>query len=192
MVSNMNLATDFWRSERDWYKRNRGTIPPDRVVLWSWLLHGLPRECSVLEVGCGEGQQLEMLNELDFCGPMVGCDINEAAIAKVPDGVVADIVDLPFKDGEFDLVFTSGTLIHVPPESLATALAELRRVAKRWVAGYEYWAEKPTDVEWRGRKGVMWKADYPGMLYEAGLEPVKEVYLHDGGNTDTAYLLAVV
>jgi SAM-dependent methyltransferase len=39
---------------------------------------------------------------------------------------------LPFADGEFDLVYCSSVIEHVPPTRRATFAAELRRVGRGW------------------------------------------------------------
>ena len=44
---------------------------------------------------------------------------------------VADITQLPYEDGSFDVAVSHGVLDHVPSESAAAAAAEVRRVLKR-------------------------------------------------------------
>jgi SAM-dependent methyltransferase len=192
----MNNPTDFWRTERAWYERNRKWTTAqtfERSALWQYLLTDVGREATILEVGAGEGMQLGLLEELGFQRErMAACDVNEQALERciAADRRVADIVDLPYGDGQFDLVFTSGVLIHVPPTELPKATAGLVRVAGRWVLGYEYWAERNTEIEWRGRKGVLWKANYPAALVASGLTLAKTVYVRhiNSDNVDCAYL----
>ena len=45
---------------------------------------------------------------------------------------------LPFRDGCFDLAFTSGVLIHISPDDLGRAIDELYRVTSRWLIVIEY------------------------------------------------------
>lgn len=55
----------------------------------------------------------------DYPGPFVRADAAEG---------------LPFADGEFDLVYCSSVIEHVPPARRATFAAEVRRVGRGWFA----------------------------------------------------------
>lgn len=96
---------------------------------------------SVLEVGCGYGRLLrELAARLD--AGLVGCDFSEAQLqtareyigaAPVPL-VLADATQgLPFKDCAFEVVYTQGSLMHVPPPLDRTYRSELARIARRHV-----------------------------------------------------------
>jgi ubiquinone/menaquinone biosynthesis C-methylase UbiE len=77
----------------------------------------------VLEVGSGEGSLQDMVEDY------TGLDISATAGAKYHKRFVqADARAMPFRDGEFDAVWTIWVLEHVPnPEQ---ALREMRRVLK--------------------------------------------------------------
>ncbi|MCB0827893.1 MAG: class I SAM-dependent methyltransferase [Solirubrobacterales bacterium] len=89
---------------------------------------------SVLDAGCGEGETLERLAPL-MPRVVAGVDLNPESVEftrrRIPDGEfsVADIVDLPFPDDSFDLVFCLEVLEHIP--NPGPVLAELARVADR-------------------------------------------------------------
>lgn len=85
----------------------------------------------VLEVGGGEGELAERIrNELGV--EVVGIDQSEAMVevqrSKGIAARVGDVQDLPFADGEFDVVVAAWMLYHVP--DLDRALAELARVLR--------------------------------------------------------------
>jgi ubiquinone/menaquinone biosynthesis C-methylase UbiE len=89
---------------------------------------------NVLDAGCGEGESLERLSRY-LPGEVTGVDLNPGSVDftknRIPGGdfQVADILDLPFADDSFDLVFCLEVLEHVPdPEP---ALAELARVCRK-------------------------------------------------------------
>lgn len=44
--------------------------------------------------------------------------------------------DIPFRDGYFDLVFTSGVLIHINPQSIGKVLREIYRCSNSLYLGY--------------------------------------------------------
>ena len=68
--------------------------------------------------------------------------------------------DLPFKDGWFDLSFTSGVLIHIGPADLGRALDELYRVTSRYLVVIEYDHPHEVEVAYRGKAGALWKRDH--------------------------------
>ena len=70
------------------------------------------------------------------------------------------VFDLPYPNNSFDLVFTSDVLIHVSPKHLAKALGEIIRVSRRFVLGFEFYADKPQAVVYRGHRDLLWRRNY--------------------------------
>jgi len=109
----------------------------------------------------------------------------------------ASALDLPYKDEYFDLVFTSGVLIHISPADLGRALEEIHRCAKTWIWGMEYYAPEEVQVNYRGQDNLLWKMDYAKRYLDRfdDLELVREQrlpYLHSPNvdpNVDTMFLL---
>ncbi len=135
-------ANTFTRAELDALYVARYGV--SRAQLNAEILAGLPLQ-SVLEVGCNLGQQLRHLDlgsGVRLCGVDVQTEVLRVAQSVVPAAtfVRADARSLPFADGAFDLVFTSGVLIHIPPADLGRAMDEIHRVSARWIWGLEYWS----------------------------------------------------
>jgi pseudaminic acid biosynthesis-associated methylase len=110
--------------------------------------------------------------------------------AKVTEG---SVLQIPFPDASFDLVFTSGVLIHMAPADLTTAMGEIHRCSKTWIWGLEYYAPELTEIPYRGHRNLMWKTDYAQLYLKSfsDLELVLEErlpYLTDS-NVDTMFLL---
>jgi SAM-dependent methyltransferase len=83
----------------------------------------------VLDVGCGT---------LGLRAFEPGLDITGVDMRPVPSYpgpfVQADAtVGLPFGDGEFDLVYSSSVIEHVPPARRGAFAAEIRRVGRGWM-----------------------------------------------------------
>lgn len=136
-----------------------------REAMNTEFLAGLDRSMSILEVGANLGLQLSMLRHMGFEN-LLGVDVNPYAVRHAksihPD---ADIIrgsalDLPFKGSAFDLVYTSGVLIHISPTDIPKAMDEVYRVSKRYIWGFEYYAPNLAEVEYRGQKGLLWKTDF--------------------------------
>jgi pseudaminic acid biosynthesis-associated methylase len=126
---------------------------------------------NVLEVGCNVGANLYWLSELVGPAAVFGVDVNEEALARArgilpkANVILASARELPFRDRWFDLVFTAGVLIHLPPAVLPIAMSEIVRCSARYVLCCEYSAEEPTEVPYRGERGALFKRDF-GALYQ--------------------------
>lgn len=145
-----------------------------------WLLEKLASQpdASVLEVGCGFGRNLDYLQRnlpgRSFSGMDISSRMAARARRSLPAGckvLCADIQQLPFPARRFDVVFTHGLLMHVPPPSLSGALAEIRRVAGGRVLFVEetYWK----GMEGRGPvnlNGYTFLHDYRSILVREGFQ----------------------
>ena len=161
-------------------------------------LADVPRDARILEVGCNSGNQLLLLREMGFTS-LWGAEVQsyalELAKARLPDAQLshASALDLPYEDADFDLVFTSGVLIHISPADLPRAMDEIHRCSKTWIWGMEYYAPEVTQVNYRGHDGLLWKMDYVKRYLDRfdDLELVREQRLPylNSSNTDTMYLL---
>jgi pseudaminic acid biosynthesis-associated methylase len=140
----------------------------------------------VLEVGCNVGANLRWIAGPVPPGGVFGVDVNEGALellrSRLPriNAVAGQARSLPFRDREFDLVFTAGVLIHQPESTLPLVMAEVVRCSRRYVLALEYHADDVTEVPYRGVEGALFKRDY-GRLY-AELFP--ELTLVDSGHLD--------
>ena len=85
-----------------------------------------PRKC--LEIGCATGPIVRALNDLGTKAD--GVDVSEWAVAHRlhPNVALASADDLPFSDGEYDLVFSCHTLEHLDRSTIGKAIGELNRV----------------------------------------------------------------
>jgi len=99
----------------------------------------LPNE-TVLDVGCGKGEFLEVLDPTNSY--RIGVDISYVALRNARrtgisgnvDYVLADAENLPFRESIFDKVFALGSLEHFPnPQKGAL---EIKKVLKRGGTSY--------------------------------------------------------
>jgi pseudaminic acid biosynthesis-associated methylase len=169
-----------------------------RTVLNHSFLKDIPRSTSILEVGSNLGNQLIPLHQMGFenlNGIEIQKEIVKNAQSRVPSAKLMEgsALNIPFRDASFDLVFTSGLLIHIAPQDLSLAMTEIHRCAKDWIWGLEYYAPEITEVLYRGHPGLLWKADYARIYTESfpDLELVMEQRLSylDNDNVDSMFLL---
>jgi ubiquinone/menaquinone biosynthesis C-methylase UbiE len=96
----------------------------------------LPTDARILEIGCGRGVALPVLDRL--CGPrrLVGLDIDGELLTEAADNLrehgtraelcCGDVRRMPFGDESFDVVIDFGTLYHIARSP--AALDEIARV----------------------------------------------------------------
>ncbi len=96
----------------------------------------LPEGARVLDVGCGQIGLRALEPQLDITG------VDIAPRQDYPGPFVqADAAEgLPFADGEFDLVYCSSVIEHVPRARRAAFAAELRRVGRGWFVQTPAWS----------------------------------------------------
>ncbi|MBN1761695.1 MAG: methyltransferase domain-containing protein [Methanomicrobia archaeon] len=86
---------------------------------------------SVLDAGCGEGTFLSLLHH---GYRLVGLDASITALRYAKAAMVWGSLDnLPLKSNSFDLVTTLETLEHLKQDTFFDALAELKRVARKYI-----------------------------------------------------------
>ncbi len=125
----------------------------------------LSRDIKILEVGCNTGMQLEGLQRMGFKN-LYGLELQPYAVEKAKEYtkginiVQGSGFDIPFKTEYFDLVCTNGVLIHISPDDLGVIMKEIYRCTKKYIMGFEYYADNLVDLNYRGKEGYMWKADY--------------------------------
>lgn len=165
---------------------------------------------SVLEVGCNIGNQLFLLRSYNSSKELWGVDVNTRALQFAngrAEGLhrisfeYGSAYDLPFDDDSFDIVFTAGLLIHIPPEELQTILHEIHRCTKKYIVGFEYYfsheVEDFKEVKYHGTDGMLWISDYAHWYLNQfdDLRMVKEriyPYIEDRTKMDHVFLLEKV
>jgi ubiquinone/menaquinone biosynthesis C-methylase UbiE len=94
------------------------------------------REGKVLDLACGTGRAQDFLksfSKLEYHGCDISAPLIERAKARgIPrDRLrVADATSLDYKNGEFDYLFSIGSLEHFTEDGLDKAIAECRRVCR--------------------------------------------------------------
>jgi pseudaminic acid biosynthesis-associated methylase len=163
-------TTEFWagpfgdeyieRNRFEWQKRAR---------FWNRVI---PQDVkTILEAGCNIGNNLKAIRATRQISA-VGVDVNQKAIDwaaqfcfEVHNVPGADIAQR-FGPASFDLVFTSGVLIHIAPEDLDQVMAAIVETSKRYVLAVEYADEVETAVTYRGFDDKLWRRPF-GQLYQS-------------------------
>ncbi|MEX1028734.1 MAG: pseudaminic acid biosynthesis-associated methylase [Paenibacillaceae bacterium] len=204
---------DFWAGEFGSEYTERNTYTPEQLNEFYMNQFGVSRAemnntflgslsiDQILEAGCNVGNQLRSLQTMDF-GRLYGIELQDYAVEKskqVTEGInviQGSIFDIPFKDNYFDLVFTSGVLIHIAPDDITKAIDEIYRTSKRYIWGFEYYSNEYEVVDYRGNADRLWKTNFMKLFLDRypSLKVVKEAkykYLSNN-NEDQMYLLEKV
>ncbi len=152
-----NIAENFGENYREIFGVSRTEMTDDFI-----LGLGLDR---ILEVGCNLGLQLKYLQKIGYKN-LYGIDVQKRIIKKSHElfpnieTIVASALSIPFDDKCFDLVFTSGVLIHIAPENIVQVMSEIVRVSRRYIWGFEYFSEAYTEIAYHGMKDMLWKGNF--------------------------------
>jgi pseudaminic acid biosynthesis-associated methylase len=177
------------------YLRNYGISR--RAINQTFLQH-VPQSASFLEVGCNTGNQLLLLQEMGYsnlCGVELQPYAIELARKRLAQASLSlgSALSLPYEDSSFEVVFTSGVLIHISPDDLPRALDEIHRCSRAFIWGLEYFSSDAVEIHYRNRRGLLWKMDYARRYLERfdDLELVQEQRLPylQTVNQDTVFLL---
>ena len=152
----------------------------------------------ILEVGCNIGNQLLCLQKAGFTN-LYGIELQRYAVevARVrTEGIniiQGSAFDLPFKDEYFELIFTSGLLIHISPTDIRKVVDEIHRCTREYIWGFEYYADEYQKVNYRRQSDLLWKTDFVKLWLKdfPSLELIEEErfkYLKND-NIDTMFLL---
>jgi len=177
------------------YLKNYGVT---RTDLNKSFLNRFSRSIKILEVGSNIGNQLMLLQKMGF-NNLYGIEPQREAIELSKSRSVGiniiegSVFDIPFKDRYFDLVFTSGVLIHIEPKNIKKAIKEIYRCSKRYIWGFEYYSEKYENIVYRGKGNLLWKANFPKIYMDTfsdlKLLKINFIKYKDSDNVDVMFLL---
>ncbi|MDD3754733.1 MAG: methyltransferase domain-containing protein [Methanobacterium sp.] len=162
----------------------------------------LDRDIVILEIGSNIGNQLHLLHNMGFKN-LYGLEINDYAIKKsiklhygLPIYVIkGEAIDIPFKDSFFDLVYTSGVLIHINPNNIGKVIQEIIRCSKQYIWGFEYFQDEGyKQIKYHGQNNMLWKTDFKKLYLKNNpeLKLITEKLYHYRENnylTDQMFLL---
>jgi pseudaminic acid biosynthesis-associated methylase len=177
MVVDQPKALDAWSGEFGDRYTERNAASADAVLgrarVWGEVFRRMVGDMpkSALEVGPNVGLNLRGIQAVADL-ELWGIEPNPAARKRlVEDKVIAaDHViegfghEIPLADGQVELAFTAGVLIHVDPSLLERTVREIHRVSSRYVFCAEYFSPKAETIQYRGETDLLFKNDF-GSVY---------------------------
>ena len=166
----MNQQIEAWEGElgNAYIERNGDKTIQSRIAMWRRILRDITPE-TILEVGANIGLNIRALRKVTEA-KLLAVEPNNAArrvLKTVTDDAYDGTADkLWLANDTVNLVATCGVLIHIHPDDLADACAEMYRVSNRYIVCIEYFSDKPEEIEYRGQSGMLWKRDFGSFWME--------------------------
>ena len=201
---------DFWKGEfgnsyadrnisveetNQLYKERTGITFED---VFKKIFSNIDKNAKILELGCNVGLKLSILQKLGFTN-LTGVEINEKAfkIAKKNYPNIkfhnSSIEEFNSNGEQFDLVYTSGVLIHINPKALPEVIKKIISLSKEYIFDSEYYSDKLIEVNYRGHEETLWKQNFPQLFLneDSKLKIIKQekIYWKNEDLCDIIYLL---
>jgi pseudaminic acid biosynthesis-associated methylase len=148
------------------YKERTGITFED---VFKKIFSNIDKNAKILELGCNVGLKLSILQKLGFTN-LTGVEINEKAfkIAKKNYPNIkfhnSSIEEFNSNGEQFDLVYTSGVLIHINPKALPEIIKKIISLSKEYIFDSEYYSDKLVEVNYRGHEETLWKQNFPQLF----------------------------
>ncbi|MGH1566059.1 MAG: class I SAM-dependent methyltransferase [Nitrosopumilus sp.] len=152
----MSYNKEFW----DKYTEGNETRYNEEFSKFTRDLATSLRCTSILEIGCGTGIDLRLFPDTF---QIYGIDLNDNALdiakEKLPIGNFrkGTITDLPYEDSSIDFVFTHQLLNYLDEEALEKGVAEMHRVAGRYIMNCEKFEETEKQIDENHKYRNMYK-----------------------------------
>lgn len=136
-----------------------------RFRIWPHIrqfLDGLPSNSKVLDIGCGNGKNMDYRKDLQMFGLEHSQALTDICVEKGLKVIQGDARSLPFEDNTFDAIIMIAVIHHIDPQEHYKVLNEIKRVlqpgGKCLITN---WAvEQPPSAKRQFHKGlnmVIWK-----------------------------------
>jgi len=166
---------NFWATTyaTDYIKKNSSFDNQIGAEAWAKMLKGTRGEIkTLLECGCNIGRNIEQIKMvLPEAIPSI-IEISEPAFKFVTShhdfkhAFNGAILDSAFDNASFDLVFTTGVLIHINPDQLLQHMEKMFRYSNKYILMGEYFNRTPVSIEYQGEKDKLFKRDFGKLFIE--------------------------
>ncbi len=154
LVSNTALFVKYWMDyDEEFWNKYSDTNESRYNEAFAKFVRDLAtslRCTSVLEIGCGTGIDLRLFPDtFEIHGIDLNCHALEIAQVKLSaaDFKKGDISKLPFADSAIDFVFTHGLMNYLDEQTLDKGVAEMFRVARKYIMNCERFDETERKVD---------------------------------------------
>lgn len=198
MFPTLNNQQKFWSGEfgDDYIKRNLEFhnvqyTDSDRLSITKSFFQDIPRDSSILEIGCNVGSIIWILDKMGFTD-VTGIDIKKEAIDIISKRyphytfIHSSIESFQLRR-KYDMVYTSAVLIHIHPDNLMRVVKKIKALSYKHIFGFEYYSEDFEEADYY-KEDKMWTGDYPS-LFDMKPERMELHDVKDSECTHCYYLL---
>jgi pseudaminic acid biosynthesis-associated methylase len=170
----VNKQEKFWKLDyaNEYIKRNDNFDVSAGIRAWATMLRATHQIGSLLELGPNIGRNIACLNHLlPDCKKSI-VEISTPAFEvitqryKFEHALNCSIMDSNFKDKQFDLVYTTGVLIHIAPENLHAHMEKMFKLSSRWILMCEMFSRVPKTVNYRNDDELLFTRDFGRFFLE--------------------------
>lgn len=135
---------------------------------------------SVLEAGCNVGNSLR---HFPTTMNIQGFDLNDYALKECQSRYPkfkfkkGSLLEFPYNDNSFDLIFTRTVLIHIPNEDMEKVMNEMLRVSKKWIMNLEFYGKTEEMVKWKRGDDLLWHRNMEKRWKNFNVEIISDVQL---------------
>ena len=169
-----------------------------RIPFWKRIINETGAR-SVYEIGCNVGYNLSAIQRTFPDIQVYGEDVNHSAlnVAEVAGLDVHEVAGLDvhlagdgyINNGDVELVFTAGVLIHTDPADLPALMQRVVDLSHDYVLAIEYEGTESQEVVYRGNEQKLWRNDFGKLYQEMGLTLIEKFDAGEGFDNCTAWLL---
>ena len=166
---------DFWsNSITDSYVQDNSNFDETLgLIAWERILSKVDKLdiSSYLDCGSNIGRNIRFLSQIL---PSASANIIELAQVpydkcltefKIDDSFLGPIKNAKFNK-QFDLVFSSGVLIHVNPDDLLNSMERMYELSSRYIIIAEYFNRTPVMISYHGEENRLFKRDFGKLFVE--------------------------
>ena len=153
---------NFWQTKFGNMYSKRNTSKKN-LKHYSNILSKLNKISSVFEVGTNIGLNLDAIKKISPKIKTYGVEINKYVYQKClkKGHLVKNISIHDYNEKKnFDLVFTSGVLIHLSPRKLPQTYSKIFKLSKKYIFIEEYFNPTPVTIPYRENKNKLFKRDF--------------------------------
>ncbi len=199
----LNEQQLFWKEKysKEYISRNSNYLLDSGIKCWAKMLERAENINSILECGSNIGRNIKILNYVLPSASKSIIEISPEPYQIVTTNYTIDqsfngsILESSFDRAKFDLVFTSGVLIHIHPDEVLANMQKMFEYSSKYILMVEYFNRTPVMIEYKGEMNKLFKRDFGKLFIESF--PVKLVdygflwgHLYDdAGFDDVTYWL---
>ena len=165
MSNKNNIQTNYWLKNFQYIKRNNSFDNKLGKKVWFDLLKNKKID-SILECGSNIGRNLKQINLAYPKKKLSFIELNKKAFEicslnkNIENSYNSSIQDCKIFKNTYDLVFTSGVLIHLNDKTLNEVIPKIIDWSKNFVIVLEYFSTTKIEKTYRGKKNFLFLREY--------------------------------